>query len=250
MATGVKARTVTTDAQGNYEIPDLKAGTYRVRASHDWLQDFCGQRHVLESNQIKRVDIQLQVGDTRSEVTVTGAAPVIETEDAKLASEFTGQQYKFVPLPGNAYSSPLPVLATMPNVQFQAGCQWCLSVAGQTANQMGMDGVKEENTNTQTVNMENADEVKVVAVNNSAEFSRAAYYNVVYEAREPMPGTVRRLITTGTRRWRRAVSSRTRSRDKIYHTINLSACRARSSGTRHSSTRSGTASACPITRST
>ena len=37
---------------------------------------------------------------------------------------------------------------------------------------MGMDGVKEESMNTQTVNMESVEEVKVVAVNNSAEFSR------------------------------------------------------------------------------
>lgn len=220
--TGVKVRTVTTDSQGNFEMPDVKAGTYRVRASASGFKTFVANDVLLESNQTKRVDIQLQVGDTTTEVTVTGAAPVIETEDAKLASEFTGQQYKFVPLPGNAYSSPLPVLATMPNVQFQAGCQWCLSVAGQTANQMGMDGVKEENTNTQTVNMENAEEVKVVAVNNSAEFSRAAYYNVVTKR--------------GTNAWHgeasyyhrnSALAARSFFEDTkpqtLYHTFNLSA---------------------------
>src|SRR5207249_2634414 len=44
---------------------------------------------------------------------------------------------------------------------------------------MGMDGVKEENLNTQTVNMEDVEEVKVEAVNNSAEFARIGYYNTI-----------------------------------------------------------------------
>ena len=179
IATEIKARTVVTDNQGNYEIPDIKAGTYRVRATMAGFKGFTASDIVLESNQIKRVDVQLQIGEASSEVTVNEAARVIETEDSKLSAEFTGEQYKFAPLPGNAYSSPLPVVATMPNVHFAAGCQFCLTMAGQVANQMGMDGVKEENTNTQTVNMEDAAEVKAVAVNNSAEFSRAAYFNVV-----------------------------------------------------------------------
>jgi len=127
----------------------------------------------LESNQTKRVDVALQVGETGTEVTVSGAAPVIETEEGKIGAEFSDRQYKDLPMPGNAYSSPIPVLVTMAQVQTDEG-SYSVYFAGQGGSQldMGMDGVKEESMNTQTVNMESVEEVKVVAVNNSAEFSR------------------------------------------------------------------------------
>ncbi len=104
MATKITARTVITDNQGNYEIPDIKAGTYRLRVTMPGFKGFTASDIVLESNQIKRVDVQLQIGEASSEVTVNEAARVIETEDSKLSAEFTGEQYKFAPLPGT--SSP------------------------------------------------------------------------------------------------------------------------------------------------
>jgi hypothetical protein len=52
---------------------------------------------------------------------------------------------------------------------------------GHNGNQtdMGMDGIKEETLNSQTINMEFVDEMKAVAVNNTAEYSRLGFYNTV-----------------------------------------------------------------------
>ena len=179
-STNEQARSVKTDANGNYEMPDLKLGTYRIRASLTGFKTFVAENINLSSNQTLRVDAMLTVGDAATEITVSGAAPVIETEEGKISSDYRAEQYRNAPLPGNAYSSPLPVLATMPNVQSNEN-SYNVSFAGQTGAQldMGMDGVKEETLNTQTVNMESVEEVKVVVVNNSAEFSRVGYYNVV-----------------------------------------------------------------------
>ena len=178
--TGVKARTVTTDNQGNYEMPDLVSGTYRLTATLSGFKTFVANNVVLESNQTLRVDMSLQVGDTSTQITISGSAAVINTEEGKIAAEFTAQQYKDVPIPGNAYSSPIPVLVTMPQVQTDEG-SYNVYFAGQGGAQldMGMDGVKEETMNTQTVNMESVEEVKVVVVNNSAEFARVGYYDTV-----------------------------------------------------------------------
>ena len=135
----------------------------------------------LASNQAKRVDVTLRVGATATEVRVSGAAAVIETEGAKIGSEFSGDQYRIAPLPANSYSSPLPVLATMPQIQMDAGNEFGVTMAGQGGSEihMAMDGVKEENLNTQTVNMEDVEEVKVNAVNNSAEYARVGYYDTI-----------------------------------------------------------------------
>jgi len=107
-------------------------------------------------------------------VTVSGRATVIETEQGKIAADVRHEQYKELPIPANAYSAPGPVLAVLPTVQ--SG-----TYAGQRGTQihMGMDGVKEENTNTQTVNMEDVDEMKLVTVNNTAEFARVGYFDTV-----------------------------------------------------------------------
>ena len=181
MATGVTVRKIATDGQGNYEVPALKEGTYRLKAAKSGFRTFVASDIFLASDQVKRVDVELQVGTTTTEVKVSAAANVIQVESGKLDSQFSGEQYRLAPMPANSYSSPLPVLATMPQIVTDAGNEFGVSMAGQGgANlDMGMDGVKEENLNTQTVNMEDVEEVKVNAVNNSAEFSRIGYYDTI-----------------------------------------------------------------------
>src|SRR5262249_40052473 len=85
-----------------------------------------------------------------------------------------------IPIPGNRFSGTSPVLVVLPQVQSRAG-GGAATFAGQASPQlnMGMDGIKEETLNTQTVNMEAIEELKLVAVNNSAEFSRIGYFDTV-----------------------------------------------------------------------
>src|SRR5262249_46111910 len=56
-----------------------------------------------------------------------------------------------------------------------------MTFAGQAFPQanMGMDGIKEKTMNTPTINIEAIDELKLVGVNNSAEFSRVGYFDTV-----------------------------------------------------------------------
>src|SRR6266581_5428670 len=181
VGTGITARILTTDAQGNYEVPALKEATYKLRVEAKGFETYVVSDIHLAGNEAKRVDVTLRVGATASEVTVSGAAAVIETEGAKIGSEFSGGQYHIAPLPANSYSSPLPVIATMPQIQTDAGNEFGITMAGQGGAEihMAMDGVKEENLNTQTVNMEDVEEVKVNAVNNSAEYARVGIYDTI-----------------------------------------------------------------------
>jgi hypothetical protein len=181
VGTGITARTLTTDAQGNYEVPALKEATYRLRVEARGFETYVVSDIHLAGSEAKRVDATLRVGATASEVTVSGAAAVIETEGARIGSEFSGDQYQIAPLPANSYSSPLPVIATMPQIQTDAGNEFGVTMAGQGGAEihMAMDGVKEENLNTQTVNMEDVEEVKVNAVNNSAEYARVGYFDTI-----------------------------------------------------------------------
>ena len=180
-ATNADTRKVTTDSQGNYEIPGLKPGTYRLTAAMAGFKAFAANDILLSSSQIRRIDVRLEVGAAESEVTVTAAASVIETEQGKIASEFRGERYKDIPIPGNSYGATTTVLAVMPTVQTVAGSQGSPRLGGHTGNQvdMGTDGIKEETLNSQTINMEFVEELKLVAVNNTAEYSRIGYFDTV-----------------------------------------------------------------------
>jgi hypothetical protein len=181
VSTNILARKVVTDNQGNYEIPALKQGTYRLTAAVPGFRIFAANNIILDSNQVRRIDIRLEVGATESEVTVTASAAVIETEQGKIAADFHGDRYKDIPIPGNSYGATTTVLAVMPTVQTVAGSQGSPRLGGHGSNQvdMGTDGIKEETLNSQTINMEFVEELKLVAVNNTAEYSRIGYFDTV-----------------------------------------------------------------------
>ena len=103
-ATGITA-TTTTDANGDYSFPSVKIGVYRVSAE---LQGFSigavDQVNVtVEARQ--RVDITLQVGATTEIVTVTGQAPLLETESSSKGQVIGEKQMINLPILGRTYSS-------------------------------------------------------------------------------------------------------------------------------------------------
>ena len=99
--TNIRARSATTDNQGNYEMPGLKQGRYRLTASMPGFKTFVAGDLLLASSQIRRVDIPLEVGATETEVTVTASGALIETEQGKISAEFKGERYRDIPIPGN-----------------------------------------------------------------------------------------------------------------------------------------------------
>ncbi len=223
VSTNIVARKVSTDSQGNYEIPGLKEGVYRLTAALTGFKTLVANDIILSANQVRRIDIHLEVGTAGSEVTVTASAAVIETEQGKIGAEFTGDRYRDIPIPANRYGAPTPVLALLPSVQPVAGSGSNMYLGGHNGNQtdMGMDGIKEETLNSQTINMEFVDEMKVVPVNNTAEYSRVGFYNTVskrggnqYHAEV---SEYDRNSALGTRNF----FAPTKTRD-IYHTFNLS----------------------------
>jgi len=180
--TNVVARTVTTDAQGNYEMPALKSGAYQVTATLAGFKTSVVDDVLLTSNQVRRVDVTLEVGEVATQITVSAASAAIQTEEGKLASDFkAAEQYTSLPVPGNAFSGTWAILAILPDVQREPGDWGSPRFAGQGGSQvhMGQDGVKEETLNSQTVNMEAVAEVKAVVVNNTADYARVGYFDTI-----------------------------------------------------------------------
>src|SRR5438034_8629699 len=68
--TNVAVRTVLSDANGNFEIPDLKPGLYRLKADLAGFKAFLADAVRLDGVQTRRIDVTLEVGTMAETVTV------------------------------------------------------------------------------------------------------------------------------------------------------------------------------------
>jgi Carboxypeptidase regulatory-like domain/TonB dependent receptor-like, beta-barrel len=173
------SRSVKTNVTGDYEIPDLQLGIYRLSAEMSGFKTFVAENIILESNQVRRVDIRLELGQLATEVSVRADAAVIHTESARIQTGFQHERYDNFPSVSN-YFDPNTMLATLPNVQSPAG-GYSVRFAGQLPSQIqeGMDGATNDGIVNQINNMEDMQDLQAVMVNASAEFSRVGNFNMV-----------------------------------------------------------------------
>jgi Carboxypeptidase regulatory-like domain/TonB-dependent Receptor Plug Domain len=92
--------TVSTNASGTYQFSLLKPGVFVITAQHP------GFKQTTESIEAKvgqtlTADIKLELGEASSTIEVTGAAPVLQTEDANISTTFNERELQNIPNPGN-----------------------------------------------------------------------------------------------------------------------------------------------------
>ena len=179
---------VVTNSEGRYVLPNLRPGSYQVIASAQGFKQFVSSGVVLQVNQAGRLDIQLTVGSISEQVSVTGEAPVLDTESASRGAVIDRTKMIELPLNGRDYNqlallSP-GVLAPTPRLQ-SVGFRGVFNVNGNRAfqNAFQLDGV--DNTsysnsfrglNVQVIqpSVEALQEFKIQTNAYSAEFGRSA----------------------------------------------------------------------------
>src|SRR6185436_14622552 len=90
--------TGTTDASGNYTVPLLPRGDYRLEISAGGFRRFVREGIVLQVQQSARIDVQLTVGDLVESVVVTADATRLETENATLSKVVDNRSIVNLPL--------------------------------------------------------------------------------------------------------------------------------------------------------
>src|SRR5262245_19133456 len=85
----VVERTAVTDPAGDFQLPDLDAGAYRLRAHLDGFADSVREIELL-ARQVGRADVQLAVAGTQEAVQVTARRPVIEAERSTIDDSISG----------------------------------------------------------------------------------------------------------------------------------------------------------------
>jgi hypothetical protein len=96
-------REITSNAAGDYSLTAIPIGDYVVTAQAAGFQKLVRSGITLNVGQIQRVDLQLQVGQTTQEVTVTGNLPRVQTETAAISDVVTGTQIDKLELNGRNF---------------------------------------------------------------------------------------------------------------------------------------------------
>jgi hypothetical protein len=109
-------QTVTTNAAGGFRFPLLRPGVYTVSVKATGFST-ATQDVTVGVGQVTTASLQLRVGSTGETIEVTGAAPLLETENANIATTYTPSQIENIPSPGGdltnfALSAPGVVLST------------------------------------------------------------------------------------------------------------------------------------------
>lgn len=96
-------RTITTDAEGNYAVPQIPIGTYRVKVEAKGFKTTEQSGIVLNVADIRRLDFTLQVGNTTETVEVKADVVQVELGSPANATVVTGVEVRELSLGSRNY---------------------------------------------------------------------------------------------------------------------------------------------------
>jgi len=114
--TGV-ARNLVADDAGEYNAPNLTPGMYTVKVTANGFQTFERQNIELGVGQDARIDAQLTPGQVTQTITVSEAAPLLDTTSATVQGTINTENIVDIPLNGRNYQNLLqlrPGVTTKP----------------------------------------------------------------------------------------------------------------------------------------
>src|SRR5690348_13017931 len=97
ISTGVES-SVVTNATGDYRFDTLRPGKYQVKITAQGFKVSTIDNVELFVAQASRVDSVLQVGNTTETVTVSGEAPIVQTESAERGTVLAQREVEALPL--------------------------------------------------------------------------------------------------------------------------------------------------------
>jgi hypothetical protein len=180
LETGI-VRELTTDDEGNYELANLKSGSYRVSVTASGFKTAVANV-TLTGSDVVRADLRIEVGASSETVEVVSEAGIIQTETPTVQGTITNQQ--LIELPRDSrdiysflYLNPdITQGVTDGSFKFIGAQSYgaAFSLDGQRAN----GGVFGEPTQSQP-SLETIGELTVLSKNFTAEYSGIANIRVV-----------------------------------------------------------------------
>jgi Carboxypeptidase regulatory-like domain/TonB dependent receptor-like, beta-barrel len=196
--TGAKS-SLQTDAIGYFRVQHLRPGMYDVRVEAANFKTAVVRGVVVTVNATTTADVKLQVGSVSESVEVSGAAALVQSDEARLSDTLAGRQVTDLPLNGREIyqlmslqpgvtATNAPVISNVPSpntpVTFDFGFD--ANGAGPRGNNFVLDGTSNNNdwlggTPVMFPSPDAIQEFQVQTLNFSAEYGRnnGAVANVV-----------------------------------------------------------------------
>jgi hypothetical protein len=180
-------RTFVTDERGDYNIPLLPLGTYRIEAALTGFKTAVAENIEVNVDDRLRIDLLLQVGEVAERIVVTEAAPLVQSETSSVGIVIDNQNVVGLPLNGRQFEA----LAQLVPGSLSAAPDSALGFRGgfnamgarETANSNMLDGLDNNdpaiNNFTLRPILDAIQEFKVLANSYSAEFGRGGGAQVI-----------------------------------------------------------------------
>jgi outer membrane receptor protein involved in Fe transport len=140
--TGVKSST-TTNNSGVYVLPGLIPGTYRIEVDKQGFKGIIQPGLVLHVQDVVQLNFHMALGSMSETVTVTGGAPLVETQSAAVSTVVDRQFAENLPLNGRSFQSLInltPGVVVTPSTNSDPG-QFSVNGQRTNANYWMVDGV-------------------------------------------------------------------------------------------------------------
>jgi hypothetical protein len=113
------SRDTTTDAQGHYQFFSLPVGNYEIRGKKAGFNEEARTGVHLVVGQSAAVNMELHVGDSSQQITVTGDAPLVGVTTNDVAGLVGETQIKDLPLNGRSYDELITLNPGIVNLTFE-----------------------------------------------------------------------------------------------------------------------------------
>ncbi|HXJ42377.1 MAG TPA: carboxypeptidase-like regulatory domain-containing protein [Bryobacteraceae bacterium] len=174
----------TTNQDGVYNLLFLAVGRYNVAAENSGFKKSVLGPFPLEVNQIARVDVKLEVGDTTQSVEISDFAPILQTESTATGDALTSTRLSSLPLNGRNFASLTQLIpgaiSTSPNAMNTSGriqgsgSRPQVNGNREQTNNFLLDGIDSNDSIDNRIgyqpNVDALEEVKVITGNGSSEF--------------------------------------------------------------------------------
>src|ERR1700694_167498 len=176
------SREVYSDAEGNYQAENLKAGLYTVTVRVAGFREVTIKDIVLTARQVVRADLKLAMGTAAEQVTVVANPELINTESQTISSGFDSNEVLGLPANyrGAGSTSPYSLLAFLPGVTGDTGGNISVQGAGVNPAEYSMDGISTDDIRSagpqreMFLSAESIAEMKVQGSGGGAEYGNPA----------------------------------------------------------------------------
>ncbi|MBL8173590.1 MAG: TonB-dependent receptor [Bryobacterales bacterium] len=111
----------TSDAGGNYTVPFLRPGQYKLTVSASGFKQFNRENITLEVGRLVGINVTLELGQLTESVNVTAEAALLETQTASRIAVINTKQVSELPLNSR---NPFMLGAMMSGVTFRGAAIW------------------------------------------------------------------------------------------------------------------------------